>query len=65
MKSSELRELDAKTLSEKLHAEVDNLKQLRLSHAVSSLENTSQLKLKRRDVARIKTEIRSRQLNNK
>lgn len=61
MKSSELRELDSKTLLEKLHTEKDNLNQIKLSHSISSLENTSQIKLKRRDIARIKTEIRSRQ----
>ena len=63
MKSKELKDLDVKSLNEKLETEVARLNQLKLNHAVSPLENPSQIKAARRDVARLKTEIRQRELN--
>lgn len=63
MKSKELRELDAKSLAEKLETEVARLNQLKLNHSISPLENPSQIKSLRRDIARLKTEIRQRELN--
>ena len=63
MKSNELKDLDVKSLNEKLETEVARLNQLKLNHAVSPLENPSQIKAARRDIARLKTEIRQRELN--
>lgn len=63
MKSKELKDLDVKSLNEKLETEVARLNQLKLNHAVSPLENPSQIKAVRRDIARLKTEIRQRELN--
>ncbi|CCZ13994.1 MAG: 50S ribosomal protein L29 [Prevotella sp. AG:487_50_53] len=63
MKSKELKDLDVKSLNEKLETEVARLNQLKLNHAVSPLENPSQIKAARRDIARLKTEIRQRELN--
>lgn len=63
MKSKELKELDSKSLNEKLEAEVARLNQLKLNHMISPLENPSQIKAARRDIARLKTEIRQRELN--
>lgn len=63
MKSKELKELDSKSLNEKLEAEVARLNQLKLNHKISPLENPSQIKAARRDIARLKTEIRQRELN--
>ena len=63
MKSKELKDLDVKSLNEKLETEVARLNQLKLNHTVSPLENPSQIKAARRDIARLKTEIRQRELN--
>ena len=63
MKSKELKDLDVKSLNEKLETEVARLNQLKLNHAVSPLENPSQIKAARHDIARLKTEIRQRELN--
>ncbi|MBQ1588408.1 MAG: 50S ribosomal protein L29 [Prevotella sp.] len=63
MKSNEVRELDTKSLEEKLENTVDQLHQLKLTHSISPLENPSQLKALRRDIARMKTELRMRELN--
>ena len=63
MKIKEINELDAKTLAEKLENLVAQLKQLKLNHIVSPLENPSQIKSVRRDIARLQTVLRQRELN--
>ena len=62
MKMKELQELDAKGLAEKLEEAKAKLVQLKLNHAVAPLENPSQIKAARRDIARIETELRQREL---
>ena len=63
MKTKEVRELYATALAEKLENAQAQLTQLKLTHAVSPLENPSQIKAVRRDIARMKTELRQRELN--
>ena len=63
MKMKELKELDVKALAEKLESEKAQLNQLKLTHSVAPLENPSQIKAARRNVARIETELRQRELN--
>lgn len=63
MKMKELKDLDVKSLNEKLETVVARLNQLKLNHTISPLENPSQIKAARRDIARLKTEIRQRELN--
>ena len=63
MKSKELKELETKDLAERLEAEVARYNQMKLNHAITPLENPSQIKTTRRDIARIKTELRQRELN--
>ena len=62
-KQEELRELTDKDLQERLEAEVVELNQLRINHAITPLDNSSSIKEKRRHIARIRTEIRARELN--
>ena len=63
MKIKEINELDAKALAEKFENLVAQLKQLKLNHTVSPLENPSQIKSVRRDIARLQTVLRQRELN--
>ena len=63
MKIKEINELDAKALAEKLENLVAQLNQLKLNHTVSPLENPSQIKSVRRDIARLQTVLRHRELN--
>ena len=63
MKIAELKELTNEELQEKLNGEINNLSHMKLTHAVSPLENPSQIKAVRRDIARMKTELRLRELN--
>ena len=37
---------------------------MKLNHQVTPLESPSQIKIARRDIARMKTELRQRELNN-
>ncbi len=64
MKAKELREMT----SENLEKELDELKQelfkLKFSLAVNGLDNPLKIKLVKRDIARIKTVLRQRQLAN-
>ena len=63
MKIKELRELETKELAERLDAEVAKYNQMKLNHAITPLESPSQIKAARRDIARMKTELRQRELN--
>ena len=64
MKTSEIRELTTKEIVEKLQVEKENLVRLRLNHAVSPLDNPMKLKEARKNVARLKTILRQRELND-
>ena len=55
--------MDAKTLAENLENLKGKLAQMKLNHTVTPLENPSQIKSVRRDIARLNTEIRQRELN--
>ena len=63
MKIKEVNELETKDLAEKLEQTVAQLRQMRLNHQISPLENSSKLKALRRDIARMKTVLRQRELN--
>ena len=63
MKMKELKELDVNALAEKLENAKAQLNQLKLNHSIAPLENPSQIKAARRNVARIETELRQRELN--
>ena len=63
MKMNEAKELDTKELVEKIENAETALQQMKLNHQVAPLENPSQIKIARRDIARLKTELRQRELN--
>jgi len=63
MKSKEVKELETKDLVEKIENAQEKLQSLKLTHSISPLENPSQIKAVRRDIARMKTELRQRELN--
>lgn len=63
MKINEVRELETKDLVEKLENAQAQLNNMKLTHTVSPLENPSQIKAVRRDIARMNTELRQRELN--
>jgi len=65
MKIKEIRELTSSELQERLEAEVARLTSLKINHSISPLDNPSQIKALRRDIARFHTELRKRELETK
>ena len=63
MKTKEIIELETKELAERIEAETAKYEQMKFNHTVSPLENPSQIKATRRDIARMKTVLRQRELN--
>ena len=63
MKMAEIRELSTAELQERVEADVTRYAQMKMNHAISPLENPELLKKLRRDIARMKGELRSRELN--
>jgi large subunit ribosomal protein L29 len=63
MKTSEIKELTSKEIVERLQVEKENLVRLKLNHAVSPLENPFKITESKRDIARMKTILRERELN--
>ena len=63
MKIAEIRELSTAELQERVEADVTRYAQMKLKHAISPLENPESLKQLRREIARMKGELRSRELN--
>ena len=63
MKTSEIKELTTKEIVERMQTEEENLVRLRLNHAISPLENPMKLKEAKKNVARLKTVLRQRELN--
>ena len=61
-KGIELGDLSLQELQDKLSDERSTLHKLRFSHAVSPIENPMQLRFKRKEVARILTELRKREM---
>lgn len=62
MKPAEIRELSAEDLMAKLKEAREELFNLRFQMATSQLDNTARVKLVRRDIARVQTEIRAREI---
>lgn len=65
MKASEIRDLTTEEIKEKINAERNALLKLRLNHAVSPLENPMQIRMARKNIARLLTELRKRELTVK
>ncbi len=62
MKSSEIRELTTQELLERLESEETLMVRMKMNHAVSPLDNPNKLVETRRNIARLKTEVRARQI---
>ena len=63
MKNKEIRELETKDLAERIGESVAKDNQMKFNHNATPLENPSLIKAARRDIARMKTELRQRELN--
>lgn len=64
MKAPEIRELSVKDLSDRIEAEKANLLRLKMNHAISPIDDLTQIKKARRTIARMLT-ILSTEKNGK
>jgi large subunit ribosomal protein L29 len=68
MKQEVIKELSTADIIERLEEEQKHLVRLRINHAVSPLENPHQISENRKTIARLKTELKQREIeerNNK
>jgi len=65
MKSSEIKELSNQELLEHIDNEKTSLVRMKLNHAISPLENPQKIKESRKTIARLMTEKRRREMNDK
>ena len=63
MKPAEIRELSADDLQSKLKEARAELFNLRFQMATSQLDNTARVRQVKKDIARIQTEMRARELS--
>jgi large subunit ribosomal protein L29 len=63
MKKAEIKELNTKDLNDRVQTEKAEYVKMKLDHAVSPAENTSNLRKVRKDIARMLTELRQREIN--
>lgn len=62
MKANEIREMTTTELEDKLIQLKKDLFTLRMQHATNHLDNPTKIAVTRRDIARVKTVIRQKQL---
>jgi large subunit ribosomal protein L29 len=65
MSKSEIKDLSTKDIVERIQTEKANYTRMKLEHAISPVENTSTLGAARKNIARMLTELRQRQINEK
>jgi len=62
LKREDLNQLSVEDLKQRLHDDSEHLMKLRFNHAVNPIDNTAQLRYLRREIARLKTEMRKREM---
>ncbi len=62
-KNQEIKALSTEELQQELSANETQLNKMKFDNAVTGLDNPLQIRETRRDVARIKTELRSREMS--
>ncbi len=65
MKKEEIKELSTPDLKERLEQAKKDYLQQKINHSVSPIDNPAKITLDRKMIARMKTELRQRELNNK
>jgi large subunit ribosomal protein L29 len=62
MKTTEIRELTTAEITERIDNAKEELIRMRLNHAVNPLDNPMKIRFARKNIARLNTELRNRQL---
>ncbi|MBE3085246.1 MAG: 50S ribosomal protein L29 [Bacteroidetes bacterium] len=65
MKTSEIKELSSSDLLERIDTERTMLVRMKLNHAITPLDNPQKVKEVKLTIARLLTELRTRELNKK
>jgi len=65
MKIAEIKDLTTPELKERLEVEVKAYEQKKINHSISPLDNPSSITRARKEIARMKTELRWREINKK
>ncbi|MCM1092597.1 MAG: 50S ribosomal protein L29 [Bacteroides sp.] len=65
MKKEELKELSTQDLKDRLEKAQAEYLQVKINHAISPIDNPASITRDRKMIARMKTELRQRELNNK
>ena len=58
MKNSDITKLSIDELKENINNEAQKLQKFQFAHAISPIENPMQIKVTRRNIARLETELR-------
>ncbi|MBL1212976.1 MAG: 50S ribosomal protein L29 [Ignavibacteriae bacterium] len=64
MKIYEIREMNTEEIVKRINEEESNIVDLRFQHELKNLTNTAKLNLARKDIARMKTVLRERELES-
>jgi len=64
MTKAEIKELSTQDLRDRLEQMENEYLQLKVNHSVSPVDNPAKITADRRMIARVKTELRQRELNN-
>ena len=64
MKNAEVKALSVEELRDKIASEKETLQKLQFAHAVTPIENPMKIRESRKLVARLKTELRAKELNS-
>lgn len=64
MKQSEIVELTLNELKEQLNSMEHEFAQLKLQHSIAQLENPMRIRIMRRTIARLQTNLRKRELTD-
>ncbi len=64
MKQAEITGLTTEELRERISVFENNLMKMKLTHTISQLENPISIRHIRRDIARLKTELKKRHLDS-
>lgn len=65
MNKAEIKELSTADLTERLEQMEKEYRQLTVNHSVSPVDNPAKITADRKMIARVKTVLRQRELNNK
>ena len=65
MKTSEIKEMSPQEIEERIDTLGQELVRMKFNHTISPLENPMKIQHTRRDIARMKTILRQKQLNEK